>query len=303
MVVDKLWFGNNLPEHIPVLQEDLFDIDVEALQRFDTVIFLAGLSNDPMADYSPKQNFIANGAGPAYLAYVAKKAGCERFIHGGSCSVYGNSPGWVMNEIDAVRSDFPYGLSKIHGESSAMLMADAEFSVIGMRKGTVSGHSPRMRFDLIVNRMVRDAMMYSQINVNNPDIWRPILSIQDAARAYVAAVEAPHSITGVFNIASGNFTVGQVALAVQAFMNAKTPGRVLINTQHKPDKRDYKVSCDRASSSLGFFPRDNLSTIIGEVYDRWQSYKDPSNPRYYNVDTFKAFDDDPGAVNVMSPAA
>jgi hypothetical protein len=41
------------------------------------VSFLAGLSNDPMADYCPRKNFIFNAAAPAYLAYVAKNAGVK----------------------------------------------------------------------------------------------------------------------------------------------------------------------------------------------------------------------------------
>jgi len=53
------------------------------------VVFLAGLSNDPMAEFSPSQNFIFNAAAPAYLAYVAKKAGVKRYVYASSCSVYG----------------------------------------------------------------------------------------------------------------------------------------------------------------------------------------------------------------------
>ena len=48
------------------------------------------------------------------------------------------------------------------------------------------------------------------ITVNNPSIWRPILSIEDAATAYVRAIEANQRISGIFNIASGNYTVGEV---------------------------------------------------------------------------------------------
>ena len=64
------------------------------------------------------------------------------------------------------------------------------FSVIALRKGTVSGYSPRMRFDLIINTMFRNASAEHVITVNNPSIWRPILSIEDAATAYIRAVEA-----------------------------------------------------------------------------------------------------------------
>ena len=45
---------------------------------------MAGLSNDPMAEFSPAQNFISNAAAPAYLSYLSKNAGVKRFIYAGS---------------------------------------------------------------------------------------------------------------------------------------------------------------------------------------------------------------------------
>ena len=71
-VVDLFWFGNHLPRQAGVLNKDIFHLSVEDLEPYDQVIFLAGLSNDPMAEFSPSKNFIFNAAAPAYLAYMAK---------------------------------------------------------------------------------------------------------------------------------------------------------------------------------------------------------------------------------------
>ena len=80
-----------------------------------------------------------------------------------------------------------------------------------MRKGTASGYSPRMRLDLIINTMFACAMRDGQITVHNPSIWRPIISIEDAASAYMRAIEANERMSGIFNVASGNYTVGEAA--------------------------------------------------------------------------------------------
>ena len=77
-VVDLFWFGNSLPEETGLLDKDLFEVTTEDLKPYDQVIFLAGLSNDPMAEFSPSKNFVYNAAAPAYLAYTAKKAGVKR---------------------------------------------------------------------------------------------------------------------------------------------------------------------------------------------------------------------------------
>src|SRR5260370_15367126 len=80
-VVDLFWFGNHLPRQVGVLNKDIFTVTVEDLKAYDQVIFLAGLSNDPMAEYSPSKNFIFNAAAPAYLGYIAKIAKVKRFIY------------------------------------------------------------------------------------------------------------------------------------------------------------------------------------------------------------------------------
>src|SRR3989344_4298451 len=156
-VLDLLWFGNYLPSKVTVVKKNIFEVDEKFVGQFDRIIFLAGLSNDPMAEYSPALNFIYNASSPSYLAYIAKKDGVPRFIYASSCSVYGNSGDKISKEDLPARSLYPYGLSKLQGEFAAEALADKNFSVICLRQGTVSGFSPRMRFDLIVNTMYMKA--------------------------------------------------------------------------------------------------------------------------------------------------
>ena len=56
-VIDLFWFGDYLPKNINIIKKDILDIDVSFLKKFDQVVFLGGLSNDPMAEFSPKYNF------------------------------------------------------------------------------------------------------------------------------------------------------------------------------------------------------------------------------------------------------
>src|SRR5262245_45838495 len=253
-VVDLFWFGNHLPRQVGILNKDIFQLSVEDLEPYEQVIFLAGLSNDPMAEFSPSKNFIFNAAAPAYLAYTAKNAQVRRYIYASSCSVYGYTENELYDETHPVSSSYPYGISKLQGEQAAMQLADESFSVISLRKGTVSGYSPRMRFDLVINPMFRSAMKTRTITVNNPSIWRPILSIDDAATAYIRAVEANRTISGIFNIASGNYTVGEVADLVKAAMEERLSVRLNLCIKHMQDFRNYKVSIEKAKNVLSFHP-------------------------------------------------
>lgn len=286
-VVDLFWFGNHLPRQVGILNKDLFHLSVEDLEPYDQVIFLAGLSNDPMAEFSPSKNFIFNAAAPAYLAYTAKKAKVKRYIYASSCSVYGYTENELFDETRPVSSNYPYGISKLQGEQAAMQLADENFSVIALRKGTVSGYSPRMRFDLIINTMFKSAVREHVVTVNNPSIWRPVLSIDDAATAYTRAIEANYKLSGIFNITSGNYTVGEVADLVKSAVEERLRIRVDLNIKHIQDFRNYKVSIEKAKNVLSFHPSGDVKSIVGSLVDNMDKFQDWDNPMYSNIQCLK----------------
>jgi nucleoside-diphosphate-sugar epimerase len=281
-VVDLFWFGNHLPGGVSYAAGDVFDEKVEYLRDYDVVIFMAGLSNDPMAEFSPAMNFISNAAAPAYLAYIAKQAGVKRFIYASSCSVYGYTVNELYDESSPTTCGYPYGISKLQGERGVMHLADKNFSVVALRKGTVCGYSPRMRFDLVVNAMWKSAVKDGIITVNNPAIWRPILGIGDAVRAYIRAIEADPSVSGIFNVASGNYTIGEIADIVKE----GTP-YPKVNVFHKQDFRNYKVSWERARTVLSFHPKEDVESIVTELSEHRPKFGDFTDSRYYNIETFR----------------
>jgi len=286
--VDLLWFGNHLPADVKIIQKDITQLVEEDLIGYDQVIYLAGLSNDPMAEYSPARNFVENGATPSYLAYVAKRAGVKRFIYGGSCSVYGYTVNELYDETAPTVSAYPYGISKLQGEFGSMQLMDDKFSVICFRQGTVSGYSPRMRLDLIVNTMFKNAVAERTITVNNPAIWRPLLAIQDAASAYVRAVESPAAISGVFNVASGNYTVGEVADYVKIGVKEALDIDARVIIKNVQDYRNYKVSTEKARNMLSFKPRFDVELIVKELAANLKNFDNFDTERFYNIRVFKA---------------
>jgi nucleoside-diphosphate-sugar epimerase len=289
-VVDLFWFGNHLPPETGIIHKDIFDISPADLAGYDQVVFLAGLSNDPMAEFSPSKNFVYNAAAPAYLAYIAKKAKVKRYVYASSCSVYGYTDNDLFDENRPVSSSYPYGISKLQGEQAVMNLCDREFSVISLRKGTVSGHSPRMRLDLIVNTMFKTAVRDHLITVNNPSIWRPILSVSDAISAYIRAIEASEGISGIFNVASGNYTVGETADLVRAGVQELMGIRVALEIRHISDLRNYKVSVEKAQNILSFHGNHSIRSIVVELAENLDKFQDWDNPSYYNILTLKTLE-------------
>jgi len=289
-VVDLFWFGNSLPPEVNIINRDLFDLQVKDLKDYDQVLFLAGLSNDPMAEFSPSKNFVFNAAAPAYLAYIAKQAKVRRYIYASSCSVYGYTENELFDEDRPVSSSYAYGISKLQGERAVVQLIDNDFSVIALRKGTICGYSPRMRFDLIINTMFKCAMQDGLIRVNNPATWRPILSINDAAMAYIRAVEANTAISGIFNIASGNHTVGEVADLVRTTLGEELGHSPALDIKHIQDIRNYKVSIERAKNVLSFHPHNDVKAIVRNLVEHMPKCNDWDNPNYYNIQVFKTLE-------------
>jgi nucleoside-diphosphate-sugar epimerase len=240
-----------------------------------------------MAEFSPSENFIFNAAAPAYLAYIAKKAKVRRYVYASSCSVYGYTDNELFDESQVVSSSYPYGISKLQGEQAAMNLMDDDFSVISLRKGTISGYSPRMRLDLIVNTMFKNGVRNREITVNNPSIWRPIISIEDATNAYIRAIEASQTISGIFNVASGNYTVGEVGDLVKMAIEEQLGIKVHLTIHHKTDFRNYKVNIEKAKNVLSFHPNHDVKAIVKNLIEHMDDFGDWDNPQYYNIQTLK----------------
>ena len=287
-VIDELWFGNNLNPKVELIQKDLLQVTHNELKGFDTVIFLGGVSNDPMAEFSPSENFIQNAACPAYLSYESKRAGVKRFIYASSCSVYGYTVDELYDESSPTTCAYPYGISKLQGENGVMQLADEKFSVISLRQGTVCGYSDRMRFDLVVNTMFKNALMHGEITVNNPSIWRPIFHIQDACTAYIRAIQAPDNISGIFNVASDNYTLGQIGDVVSVEMSKLLDKEIKVHINDVKDFRNYKVSIQHAKLTLGFTPIYTVRDIIHDLFQKTANLTNLEDEKFYNIKVFKS---------------
>jgi nucleoside-diphosphate-sugar epimerase len=286
-VIDDLWFGNNLDPRVELIKKDLFQVTHSELISFDTVIFLGGVSNDPMAEFSPSENFIQNAACPTFLAYESKRAGVKRFIYASSCSVYGYTVDELYDESSPTTCAYPYGISKLQGESGVMQLSDENFSVISLRQGTVCGYSDRMRFDLVINTMFKNSMTQGEVIVSNPSIWRPIYHIQDACTAFIRAIQAPDSISGIFNVASDNYTLGQIGDIMSVEMSINTNREIKLKLNNIQDFRNYKVSIQHAKLTLGFTPAYGIKDIINDLFLNVQKFDNYEDDKYYNIKVFK----------------
>ena len=286
-VVDLFWFGDYLNPSINRIKKDISDLHPDDLRGFDAVIFLGGLSNDPMAQFRPDLNFNGNSSTPTYLAYIAKQAGVKRFICASSCSVYGFTNNQTLVESDFVKPAYAYGISKLQCEAGLSILEDDDFKPIIFRKGTVGGYSPRMRYDLVVNTMIMTAITKGKITVNSKNLWRPLIDIRDVIQGYRLALEADLSISGIFNLSGFNLTIGELGQIV--YQQLRNRGYdVELEILNTPDVRNYKVNTSKIESILNYKPRFTPDDTINELFDKIDfSAYDFSTPEFYNIEIFK----------------
>ncbi len=262
---------------------------------------MSGLSNDPTAEYNPKANFEMNTQANEYLARLCKKKGIQRFVFASSCSVYDVGIGnedkdIVLDEESPVNPKAAYSSSKYQAERVLLELADENFCPIILRKGTVYGFSPRMRYDLVVNTFIRDALSKGQVTIHyGGEMWRPLVDVRDAARAYIACLEVPEQkVKGqIFNLVYANFRISELALRV-----VETLREVGVKAELKPDYRyqgvrSYRVSGKKLKRVLDFTPAVTVEEAVKDMVESVSRYgcTDFDNPRYYNIAWMKLLEE------------
>ena len=202
----------------------------------------------------------------------------------------------LLDETSDVEPRAAYATSKLAAERAILAMADDAFAPVAFRKGTVFGFSPRMRYDLVVNAFVKDALSRGALSVHyGGAMWRPLIDVQDVCRAYLMALESDEEqIRGqVFNLTAGNFRISELAMRVKHALNEMgVPCELDVDYSYRL-VRSYRVSGEKILHQLGFQPRVTVEESIRHMVEeiRRRGYADFSNPRYYNIEWMKLLEE------------
>lgn len=291
-VFDNLQFGGEAI--VDLLQKKKFTLingDIRnkkqiqlAVKNIDCVVALAALVGDPACNVNPKETEEINHQGAKLVCDVAKFSGVKRFIQISTCSNYGISTTIKpATEETTLHPISLYAQTKIAAEEYVIKQTNKDFSVCILRLATVYGVSPRMRFDLLINEVVRDAFLTNKVTIYQPHAWRPFIHVSDAAKAVIACITvSENKINGeVFNVINKNYQKQEVVKLIKKHI----PACKVDIIEKAADKRDYSVSCEKIKKILGFEAKINLNTGIKEMFTALESgiFKYPNDYRYTNV--------------------
>ena len=266
-------------ENFKQITKDLRDVDLVDLEGIDSVIHLAGLSNDPLGELMPGLTEQINFSAAIKLATLSRDAGVKRFIYASSQSMYGVSD--TCEELDEdLSSKNPvtaYAKTKWEVELHLSKLQSDSFLTCSFRPSTVFGVSPRLRCDIVFNNLVACAYTTNKIEIKSDGTpWRPVVHIQDVCTAFIAGLDAPEELVRgrAFNVGipNGNFNVRELAEAAQRAV----PGSHLVFTgEHGNDSRTYRVSFNRILTELEayFQPSWDLDRGANELVDYFNKIK------------------------------
>tara|TARA_B100000953_G_scaffold59208_2_gene46907 strand:+ start:2773 stop:3777 length:1005 start_codon:yes stop_codon:yes gene_type:complete len=280
-VMDTLWYGNESiqellkNENFELVKEDIRNLvpTVKAMIGVDAVIHLASIVGMPASSIEPRTSEEINYLATKNISELCQLHDIETFIFASTCSVYGYQPDKTINEKSRVDPLDFYAKQKYLSERA---MGWLNRSPTIYRFGTLFGLSPRMRFDLVINLFIAQALKDGKITVFGGKQYRPFLHVSDAADSLIFGIEK--NLTGTYNVISENMTMMQAAEEISKMMGCE-----IEISENNDDDRSYNVSADKIKQ-VGFTASKTLKDGINEIKDAFTNkiIKDFNDVKYNN---------------------
>ena len=290
-VVDSLVYGDaGISSLIDQNKIEFFNLDIRdsskiasILKNVDCVIHLAAIVGEPLCKKIPEAAKQINEIATKNLVNLCKNNNVKRFIFASTCSNYGSSLN-IVDESSPVKHLSLYSECKVNSEKYIIDNNSDKFQTCILRFATAHGLSPRMRFDLLVQEFLHDALVDKKISIFGEDFWRPLIHVDDMASACISVVDASsNSISGqIFNVGSSNenYTKKQLANIIQ-----KHVSDIKIEiVKSKTDPRNYKVSFDKIKRILNFQPKRTVENSVVEILSKIEDGTvDPRQSEFSNM--------------------
>jgi len=288
--VDKCFFGkNNIPnKNFTLYKKDYNHLPKKFFEDFEFIVDLVNISNDPASELNKMFTNTTNYLNKLKLyKKIENNKKILRYIYMSSCSVYGNN----KNLISERSKPKPISLySKLCLKYEEYLKKRNKIPFTIMRLGTLYGWSERMRYDIAINKIIRDMIFSKKIEILGGTQLRFFCHNQFACDVInqVITENKKQTINKIFNI--GNFNTNIIQLTKKILKLTKIKNVNIHHEINTIDKRSYEVSIKSAKK---FQNKINLNRLTNEsilkTFHLIKKDQDPFSKRKVTLNVYKDF--------------
>tara|TARA_Y100000992_G_scaffold248990_1_gene180652 strand:+ start:96 stop:1085 length:990 start_codon:yes stop_codon:yes gene_type:complete len=285
--VDKCFFGVNNKKSVnfKFFKKDYNLLPKKFFENFDIIVDLVNISNDPASELNRKFTYQTNFLNKKKLYKKLKNIkNLSRYIYMSSCSVYGNN----SNLISEKSKPKPISLySKLCLKYEEYLKKKQIIPYTIMRLGTLYGWSERMRYDIAINKIIRDMIFLKKIEILGGTQLRFFCHNMFACRVIKKIINDDKKLMlkKILNI--GNFNTNIIKLSKKILQLTKIKKVNLYHEINTVDKRSYEVS---VSTSKKLYKDINFKKLTdNSIIDTFKKIKKDKKPFSKNKITLAVY--------------
>ncbi len=215
----------------------------KAVEGVTDVIILAGIVGDPLSKKYPLETDRINEKGLINCLNFLNNYNLNKVIFVSTCSNYG-----VIGDDELADENHKLGPISLYAKSKVNIekfilskKGEFNFSPVILRFSTAFGLSPRMRFDLTLNEFTLELFNEKELEVYEPDTWRPYCHVNDFSEVIFKVLNIKKEKTDyqVFNVGSekNNATKAMIVNTIKKFI----PNAKIKIVDKSADRRNYRV--------------------------------------------------------------
>ncbi len=294
-IIDKFLFDPNSlnvfskNKNLKVINCDIREIDKfkDELKGTNTLIHLAALVGEKACNVSESETQSINFEATINLIKNCVEYNVKKFIFMSTASSYGvQDISQIANEQTKLNPVSLYARTKIDCEKKILDTYSDKIEITVFRPSTVYGDSQRMRFDLILNHLVLDAIQKKEIVVFGPKMVRPLMWVGEPARVYKIIVDESTDKfkSEIFNLGYENENYEKFEIAKLIQKNYFKDINIQI-VDKDPDLRSYRLSFEKMKNFFKLEPKSNILNEARIMIEKLNSnsYGDIKAKIFYNA--------------------
>jgi UDP-glucose 4-epimerase len=241
-----------------------------AVNNIDWVFHLAALPSVQRSVEDPMATHDACATGTLRMLEGARRAGVRRLIYAASSSAYGDNPGIVRSETEALSPMSPYGAAKVAGEHYCRSFTRVYgLETVRLRFFNIFG--PRQDSDSPYAGVIA-AFARTMLTGRAPTIFgdglqsRDFTYVENAVQALCKAATAPGAVGNVYNVgAGGRHHLLDLVRHLNAILG--TTLEPVFAPARSGDVRHSQADISLARRDLGYEPLIDFPEGLGRTVD------------------------------------